>query len=98
MKFKVNISNLELSVKKIEQQILNLETLNTKASATVDIISCSWIGPDSNDFITKIKKQQKDTEKLIGFNENYKKMIARCAKTYKEAQDDVYKFASKLSK
>lgn len=64
--------------------------------AEVDKMSSSWTGKDNTMFVSQIKDFEDDLRKISMIMREYADFLKRSARSYREAQDEIYSRASKL--
>lgn len=92
----VEPDKLESVAGKIEAANSDYERIYQAMYAEVDKMSSSWQGKDNTMFVSQIRAFQDDLRQISIVMREYAQFLRNSARSYREAQDEIYNRASKL--
>lgn len=92
----VEPSRLETAAANIENADSEYNRIYQAMYAEVDKMSSSWQGKDNTMFTSQIKEFQDDLRQISIVMRDYAGFLRHSAKSYREAQDEIYSRATKL--
>ena len=92
----VEPDRLESAAASIENADLEYNRIYQAMYAQVDKMSSNWQGKDNTMFTNQIKGFEDDLRQISSIMRQYADFLRTSARSYREAQDEIYARASKL--
>lgn len=92
----VEPNRLEVAASNIDSANSDYERIYQAMYAEVDKMSSSWQGKDNTMFTSQIKSFEDDLRQISIVMREYADFLRSSARSYREAQDEIYSRASKL--
>lgn len=92
----VEPSRLESAAANIESADADYNRIYQAMYAQVDKMSSSWQGKDNTAFVGQIKTFQDDLRQISIIMREYASFLRSSARSYRQAQDEIYSRATKL--
>lgn len=93
---KVELTKLESTAAKIDQQVAEYERIYKSLFNEVDGMGAAWQGQDNLTFVNQIKGFKDDFQQMTQLIKQYSKFLKTSAKLYRNTQNEIVSAAKSL--